>query len=491
LQEMRVMNRFFRGAGQIFGLIGLSTGLLWPVTAQELPNLFPFANSTGTVETYNVNGTGIPLNGAFFQNLGTNGRSCVSCHRPAQGWSISPSELRVRFDATSGSDPTFRTNDGANCNHGLNTATVQDRHRAYSLLLKHGLIRISMDVPANAEFTVMQVRNPYGCGEMNPVSVYRRTLPSTNLRFSSALMWDGRESSPQTGTNKITYETNPTDLLSDLAHQATDATALHAQSDKLLTPEQQQEIVDFEMQLITAQAYDWRAGELTGHGAKGGPVRLGTETLRHFYVGINDPLGGNSRGEVFTPKIFDLFGRSPASSGEDDDLPLYAREREERRRARASIARGEALFNSKPINIRDVAGLNDDLGWPSIPGTCGTCHDSPNVGNHSLAVPLNIGVADTNSPLDVSHLPVIVLSNNITGETKITTDPGRALVTGLWKDVGKVKGPILRGLASRPPYFHNGSAASLADVLEFYDKRFEIGFTHQEKADLIAFLNTL
>ena len=143
------------------------------------------------------------------------------------------------------------------------------------------------------------------------------------------------------------------------------------------------------------------------------------------------------------------------------------------------------------MNIRDVAGLNDDLGLPSIPGTCGTCHDSPNVGNHSLPIPLDIGVADTNSPLDVSYLPVIVLLNNITGETKITTDPGRALVTGLWKDIGKVKGPILRGLASRPPYFHNGSAASLADVLEFYDKRFEIGFTHQEKADLIAFLNTL
>jgi cytochrome c peroxidase len=104
---------------------------------------------------------------------------------------------------------------------------------------------------------------------------------------------------------------------------------------------------------------------------------------------------------------------------------------------------------------------------------------------------LNIGVADVNSPLDVSYLPVFTLVNNTTRETVQTTDPGRALTTGKWADIGKVKGPILRGLVSRAPYFHNGSASSLTDVLVFYDVRFNIGFTAQEKADLIAFLNSL
>ena len=93
--------------------------------------------------------------------------------------------------------------------------------------------------------------------------------------------------------------------------------------------------------------------------------------------------------------------------------------------------------------------------------------------------------------MDVSYLPVFTLKNKTTGDTLQTTDPGRALITGNWADIGKVKGPILRGLASRAPYFHNGSAESLADVLTFYDKRFNIGFTAQEKADLIAFLNAL
>ena len=122
---------------------------------------------------------------------------------------------------------------------------------------------------------------------------------------------------------------------------------------------------------------------------------------------------------------------------------------------------------------------------------CGTCHDSPNAGNHSVSAPLTIGVSDLDSSLDVRYLPVITLQNRATHEIKRTTDPGRALITGLWKDVGRLKGPVLRGLASRAPYFHNGSADSLDDVLDFYNKRFNIGLTPQEKKDLIAFLNTL
>jgi len=149
------------------------------------------------------------------------------------------------------------------------------------------------------------------------------------------------------------------------------------------------------------------------------------------------------------------------------------------------------LFNSKAINITGVGGLNDDLNLAVIPGTCGTCHDSPNVGNHSIAVSLNIGVGDLDSSLDMSYLPVFTLQNKTTGEIKTTTDPGRALITGSWKDVGKVKGPILRGLAARAPYFHNGSAASLSDVLDFYERRFHVGFTAPEREDLIAFLNAL
>jgi cytochrome c peroxidase len=72
-----------------------------------------------------------------------------------------------------------------------------------------------------------------------------------------------------------------------------------------------------------------------------------------------------------------------------------------------------------------------------------------------------------------------------------TTDPGRAMVTGRWTDVGKFKGTILRALAARAPFFHDGSAASLAEVIAFYDRRFQLRLTDGEKADLLAFLQAL
>jgi len=383
--------------------------------AQSLPNLFPLRNASGFLETYNDGGTPIDLTGPFFQSLGTNGRSCLSCHRPAAGWSIAPDEIQHRFEASQGFDPIFRTNDGSVCDHDIDTSTIAGRRNAYRLLLDRGLIRIALAVPDTAEFNVISVVNPYGCGDPVTLSMYRRPLPAANLRFLSAVMWDGRESSTQTGTQKITYETNPADLIADLAHQALDATNGHAQASSPLTPEQQQAIVNFEMSLSVAQAIDNLAGPLNLGGAAGGPEALATVTRPAFYIGVNDSLGADPKGGVFTPVIFNLFdawqNQTPASSSDVQKA------------RRSSIARGQLLFNSKQINITGVAGLNDDLNQDVIQGTCGTCHDTPNAGNHSFPVPLNIGVGDLDSPLDVSYLPVFTLQNKTTYEIKITTDP--------------------------------------------------------------------
>jgi cytochrome c peroxidase len=79
----------------------------------------------------------------------------------------------------------------------------------------------------------------------------------------------------------------------------------------------------------------------------------------------------------------------------------------------------------------------------------------------------------------------------LAGQIFQVTDLGRATITGQCADIGKLKGPILRGLAARAPYFHNGSAATLGDVVEFYDQRFSIGLTKQQKSDLVAFLKSL
>jgi hypothetical protein len=275
-------------------------------------------------------------------------------------------------------------------------------------------------------------------------------------------MWDGREAS--------------------LTSQASDATLGHAQANQPgPTPVQLQSIVAFESGVFTAQGVDSDVGSLNAAGANGGPVAL-QEQLASFFIGINDPFGLNPFGTQFTSNIFDLYA---AWFGSHDA-------------AHAAVERGEEVFNSTPINITGVAGINDVLNQPSFSGFCGTCHDTPNVGDHSVKAPLDIGVADAGMKappvLDISGLPVFTLkcdSGPLATHTFVVTDPGRALISGKCADIGKLKGPILRGLASRAPYFHNGSAATLMDVVNFFDQRFSIGFSEQQKEDLVAFLNTL
>ena len=247
----------------------------------------------------------------------------------------------------------------------------------------------------------------------------------------------------------------------------------HAQGAAAPNDAQLAQIVDFEMGLTTAQIRDNRAGLLNDDDAMGGPRILAN--LR-FYIGINDTLGADPTGAAFNPNAMALFGAW------DDDHGEHAHDRN-------AVARGETLFNTKPISITGVGGLNDALGQTVIPGTCTTCHNSPNVGNHSVALPLNLGTADASRR--TPDMPLYTLRNNVTGATVQTTDPGKALLSGKWADIGKFKGPVLRGVAARAPYFHNGSAALLEDVVNFYDTRFTIGLTAQEKRDLVAFMRAL
>ena len=48
-----------------------------------------------------------------------------------------------------------------------------------------------------------------------------------------------------------------------------------------------------------------------------------------------------------------------------------------------------------------------------------------------------------------------------------------------------------RGLAARAPYFTNGSSATLRELVDFYDRRYNIQYTEREKEDLVNFLSTL
>src|SRR5205814_10195687 len=85
-----------------------------------IPNGTFFANPTGASETYSTTGGGIDLTGPFFQSLGTNGRSCATCHQPSDAMSVAAVNVQQRFNFTLGVHPIFRTNDGSNYNHYIN-----------------------------------------------------------------------------------------------------------------------------------------------------------------------------------------------------------------------------------------------------------------------------------------------------------------------------------------------------------------------------------
>jgi hypothetical protein len=445
-----------------------------------LPGMLPFANPTGIAATFSTAGK-VDLTGPFFQSLGTNGRACVSCHQPNVGWTVTPGDVQARFEATGGTDPIFRTNDGSN-SPSADVSTVAARRSAYSMLLSKGLIRVGIGIPPNAEFDLVSVDDPYGYANAGELSLFRRPLPSTNLKFLSTVMWDGRETFKDPASQDCILGTTNcfASVHFDLADQSNGATTGHSQAATPLTTAQREAIVGFETTLFTAQVFDHEAGELTARHALGGPQHLSWQS---FYFGINDVVSGDYRtGALFDPNVFNLYDAwNTVDRGGDDGS---------RAEARRSVARGERLFNSKPIRITGVKGLNDDLNASVFLGTCTSCHDTPSAGNHSIPAPLDIGLTDASRR--TPDLPLYTLRHKLPPfETIQTTDPGRALVTGKWKDIGRFKGPILRALATRAPYFHNGSAQDLVAAVNFYNERFGIGFTDDEVSDLVAFLLTL
>jgi hypothetical protein len=480
-----------------------------PTGAPDLDGSSIYSDPTGALQVINKNGSS-NTKGAFFQSLGTNGRSCSTCHVADQAMSMSTPQIQERFAQSHGRDPLFAAFDGANCPNGNTSAAA-----AHSLLLSHGLIRIPLTVPTDAQFTVTVVHDPYGCALVAnangtfTLSTYRRPLPATNLGFLSTVMFDGRESPAGATTALGTLSSFPANLNNDLSQQAIDATTGHAQAATPPTSQQVKDIVSFEMGLYTAQVYDRSAGDLRARGALGGAQPLIMEQ-EAYYPGINDVLGADPFGVAFDPTSMTLFAAwEDGGNPRDDERGGFSS-----REARSDIAAGEVLFDTAPLTISAVRGLNDNaaLGNPvSFKGTCTSCHDTPNVADHSLPLPLDIGTGHTSSPgletdpnirraiaqLDEPDLPIFEVKGCTSPFSAgqpvsfFTTDLGKGMITGLCSDVNRIKGPILRGLAGRAPYFHNGAAATLLQAVNFYNQRFSMNLTEKQKQQFVAFLNSL
>jgi cytochrome c peroxidase len=488
----------------LVSVVCVTTAWISNAHAADTESAQTFIDPTGVTATVDVNGH-VFGRGAFFQSLGTNGRTCATCHVASQAMSIGVTDIQARFALTRGTDPLFAAVDGANC-PTARTGVASD----HSLLLTHGLIRIALPMPANPQFTISVVHDPYGCAILpNPaggsfISVYRRPLPTTNLGFLSTVMFDGRETA-QPLNSKPTFSPN---LSTDLTQQALHAVQTHAQSTTDPSGAQLADIVDFELGLFSAQTVDFSAGALDTKGAQGGATLLAA-LQPQYYPGQNDVLGTDPHGLPFNPSAMTLFTAWSNIQNTNGNLLEWLQND-----ARRAIAAGEVVFNTATAHISNVRGINDNvaIGKPSVfNGNCTTCHDTPNVGNHSVALPLDIGTSHTASPgmepdpqvlasvsqLSLPDVPIYLINRCPDpfdpGETEsfYTTDPGKALITGLCSDFNRGKGPILRGLAARAPYFHNGAAANLRELVNFYNERFQMNLTEQQKSDLIAFLNSL
>jgi hypothetical protein len=478
-----------------------------PGQGDVLPAAAEYVNASGRFGLVNADGAVATADHPFFEAIGGNGRACVTCHQPADAMSLSVETIKRRWDETNGRDPLFTAIDGMNCPH-----LPQGDPASHSLLLDRGLIRVFLPWPPRAhdggviepEFGMEVVRDPTGCNthpeygltSAEPtISVYRRPRPAINLRYVTSAGFGvsafvGKNGSlalvdPETG-RPVNMNLMADAREATLKTQAQSAAATHLERDSPLTANQLAAIDRFERQLYGAQIESTGAGRLD---EPGGPPALGPAAMAASRDGV---LGNNTSNYVFP--LDDVWSNHADSDEGQDSF-------------RASVARGHDAFFFRTFWIRDSMYINSvGLGNP-IKRTCSTCH-----GMHMTAMDVANGWMDlgtTNLPwakeapvspwaTRENEMPLFKLTcrkdlppHPFLGREIYTQDPGRALITGKCDDIGAIVIQQFRGLAARAPYFSNGSAASLREVIDYYDRRYNIQYSEQEKRDLANFLGVL
>lgn len=398
----------------------------------RLPNNFPFFNGAGTAATFSTAGF-VDLSNPFHVPQGSNGRSCETCHLPQVGWSIRPSDVELKFFLSRGADPIFNALDADNPNPDV--SSLQAKRASYSMLRK-GLFRRGGTVPANAEYQIVKFDDPLGAGAgLATFRVFRRPLATANFHIAMNVGWHDQDTN---GSG---------DVHAGLRSQALGNINGAQQSQVPPADATLESIASYELGLSFAQQFSFKAGLLTACGAQGGPENLSAQ----------QPVVGR----------FDLFDAwkdlKPGSCGSRSVD-----------RARAQIARGQELFN----------GVNPQNGR-----SCNGCHSASNNGSNINGTLFDIHVSQ--GKFRQPGMPLYTVRNIATQQERETTDPGRALRSGRWADMDKFKVPSLRGLSARAPYFHNGIATTLLDVVRHYETELNFEFSDEEEQDLVAFLEAL
>lgn len=430
-----------------------------------------------------------------------NGRACVTCHQPRDGMGLSLDTIQRLWKESNGKAPLFDVWDGANC-----PDVEQGKPESHSLLLERGLIRIARPWPPRdfagnpiePEFDIEVVQDPTGCnrspkyglnGENQQISVYRRPRPVANLRYLETPRVDRNAKTMQPmDRDPVTRARSSMSMMADarvtsLRMQNENALHEHMQSTIGWTQEQLDELLEFQRKIHVAAAYSNGAGDLD---EPGGPKGLGINSI---VTGTSHMSGTDLDTGTFF--LMDQWRPGGEKAGKN------AAQRE----FRASVVRGYDLFFLKPFYISETRGITDiRLGSP-FKQTCGFCHNTQLTGHDNVPGWMDIGTQNFPETMhaDKSHvLPMFKVTCKASarphpylGRTIYTRDPGRALVSGKCADVGNVVMQQFRGIAARPPYYINGSAKTLRDMIDFYDRRYKIGYTEQEKTDLVNFFSVL
>ena len=470
-----------------------------PGDGRSMPATLTYDNERGRVSVLNAAGRIDTRGHPFFEPLGTNGRACVTCHQPADGMSISVATLRQRWDLTQGRDPVFAAVDGSNCPN-----LPQQARASHSLLLDRGLFRIFLPWPPRSrsggvitpEFTIEVVRDPTGCntdpvlGLQSPqptISVFRRPRVVGNLKYVTqadriAMPFEVKSGEPL-DTDPDTGARVSMNLMADsreatLKTQAVSAAQGHLQVQGAVSPERLRRIVDFESQLYVAQSFDRKAGELA---APGSPPGLGPAAMQREAPGV-------LRNGATQSLMMDFSAWLPGSGGKSDEQSAF----------RASVARGASLVQTRTIWVKDVYNFNTlGVGNPQK-RNCVGCHNMAMTGMDVAPGYMDLGTANWPHAEPADDLPLFKLTCAATarphpylGRVIYPHDPGRALITGRCREIGAITMQQFRGLAARAPYFSNGSARTLRDVIDTYDRRFDMRLTEQEKQDMVNFLGVL